>query len=126
MGSVGVIGVQIPNNQAVSGEIDLGSNDLVAFEMPESWAGTAITFQSKANRGEVSGGGQAPEDWDDVYDDAGTEVSVTVAASRVVVVGTVTKAAIGALRYLRIRSGTSAAPVNQSPAKEIRVLTKSR
>lgn len=124
MASMGTIGVQIPPNQAVSGVVDLGANDLIAFEMPESWAGTALTFQSKANN--VDDEQATPEDWDDVYDDTGTEVSVTVAAGRIVVVGTATKAAIGALRYLRIRSGTAAAPVNQNPAKEIRIITKGR
>jgi hypothetical protein len=124
MAQTGVIGVQIPANQALSGEIDLGSNNLVAIEMPEAWAGTAITFQSKAAPQRNTTSGQTPEDWDDVYDDAGTEVSVTVAANRVVVIGTVTKAAIGALRFIRLRSGTAASPVNQNPTREIKLIVK--
>lgn len=123
MASVGKIGVQIPANQAISGEVDLGANDLCAFEMPEGWAGTALTFQAKAQRSDSSAPGA--EDWDDVYDDTGTEVSVTVAANRLVVVGTVTKA-LGNLRFIRIRSGTAAAPVNQNPSRLIRIITKGR
>lgn len=122
MAKLGVLGVQVPNNQAVTGMIDLGSHGLLAIEMPESWAGTAITFQAKAERSVTSA--ESTEDWDDVYDDTGTEVSITVAANRVVVIGTVTKAAIGALRFIRIRSGTAASPVNQSPAKDFRLIVK--
>ncbi len=123
MAQVGTLGVQIPANQALSGEIDLGSNNLIAIEVPGSWAGGAvITFQAKGT--EVNDEVSDPEDWNDVYDDTGTEVSVTVAANRVVVIGTVTKAAIGAIRYIRIRSGTAAAPVNQNPARNLRLLVK--
>lgn len=124
MAQVSVVGVQIPANQALSGMVDLGANNLVAIEMPENWAGGAvITFQSKAVVQDQTSG-VFLEDWDDVYDDAGTEVSITVAANRVVVIGTVTKAAIGALKYLRIRSGTSAAPVTQNPARDLRLILK--
>lgn len=126
MAANSVLGAQIPANESLSGEIDLGSFDLLALEMPEVWAGTTITFQSKAipASATTSRVGITTEDWDNVYDDTGTEVSITVAANRVVVIGTVTKAAIGALRYIRIRSGTSAAPVNQNPTMEIRLIVK--
>jgi len=117
-----VIGTQIPPNEALSGCVDIGGFNLVALEMPEGWAGTAITFQAKANR--VPDEQATPEDWDNVYDDTGTEVSITVASNRVVVIGTVTKSAIGALRYIRIRSGTSTTPVNQNPAREIKLICK--
>lgn len=126
MAANSVLGAQIPANQALSGEIDLGSFNLVALEMPEGWGGSTITFQSKAipNSATSQSSGAVSEDWDDVYDDTGTEVSITVASNRVVVIGTVTKAAIGACRYIRIRSGTSAAPFNQNPTREIRLIVK--
>ncbi len=117
-----VIGTQIPANQSLSGMVDLGGFNLVALEMPEAWTGTAITFQAKAERSATSA--ESTEDWDNVYDDAGTEVSVTVASNRIVVIGTVTKAAIGALRFIRIRAGSAAAPNDQNPAKEIRLILK--
>lgn len=116
-----VLGTTIPANEALSGVVDLGEKRLIALEMPESWSGTTITFQSKANASDES---HPVEDWDDVYDDAGNEVSVTVAQNRIVVIGTVTKSAIGALRYLRIRSGTTSAPVNQNPARSIKIIAK--
>ncbi len=127
MNKYAVIGTQIPPNEAYTGIVDLGGHNLVAIEMPEAWAGTTITFQSKAEMKEwdtAAVGLPNPEDLDNVYDDAGTEVAITVAANRIVVIGTVTKAAIGALRYLRIRSGTSGTPVNQNPAMNIRLIVK--
>lgn len=121
-----VLGAEIPNNESRSGEVDLGEHNLVALWMPAGWAGTAITFQSKDHRQPEAGDVSVDdlETWKDVYDDAGTEVSITVAANRVVVIGTVTKAAIGALRYLRVRSGTAAAPVNQSPTRVVKLIVK--
>lgn len=122
-GAYAVLGVQIPANQALSGAIDLGGFNLVAIELPELWAGGAvITFQAKAERAETAA--ESTEDWDDVYDDTGTEISVTVAQNRIVVIGTATKAAIGALRFIRIRSGTTGTPVNQNPALNLRLIVK--
>ena len=121
---MGVIGVVIPNNEAYTGEIDFGENvNFFAIEIPDSFSGDTISFQSKALRAEQLDS-PAEEDWNDVYDDAGTEVTVTVAGDRMVVIGTATKAAMRSLRYIRIRSGTAAAPVNQSPEREIKRVTK--
>lgn len=128
MSSIGTIGVEINNNQAISGAFNIGVADLIAIEMPATWAGTVITLQGKST-GSPDAGTESPDDqeaWKDVYDDTGTEVSLTVAGNRMVIIGTATKAAIAALRYLRIRSGTAASPVNQSPSKVIRIFTKAR
>lgn len=123
MASAGVVSATIPPNQALSDGIDLGANTCFAFEMPEAWAGTALTFQSKANLQE-SGSGGTTEDWDNVYDDNGTELSVTVAADRVVGLRRDQASVLSGIRFLRIRSGTSAAPVNQNPQRIIKVLVK--
>lgn len=126
MAKVSVISVQIPPNEALSSAADLESFSLIALEMPESWQGTQITFQAKAKRTEDldppvgSHGGQAVEDWDNVYDSAGNELVVTVAANRIVT----DIPELAPLRFVRIRSGTSATPVNQNPAKEIRFIVK--
>lgn len=117
------VSVTIPNNEALSSGVDLGNFSLAALEMPEGWAGTQVTFQAKAKPRDSDHPGVGdpnPEDWDNVYDSAGNEVTVTVAANRVVV----DLPELAAIRYLRIRSGTSATPVNQSPSKVIRLLLK--
>ena len=119
MAQVGVIGVTIPANETKSGEIDLGSSNLVAIEMPEAFNGTTITFQSKASPQRDTTSGQTSEDWDDVYDSGGTQVSFTVAAARVVVPTAAHAAALAPLRFLRLVTGTG-----QNPAREFKILTK--
>jgi hypothetical protein len=122
------LGTEIPNNESLSGMIDLGTHQLVAIEMPATWAGTAITFQAKSKLQEdedVAQGEPNPEVWKDVYNDAGTEVSITVGANQIVGIATaVLKDAIGPLRYIRLRSGTSGSPVQQSPSKQIKLIVK--
>lgn len=122
MENTGVIGVQIPANESLSGAVDLGNRTLVAIEMPEVWAGTQITFQSKAKfRFDPNPDfDEILEDWDNVYDSAGNELVAVVAANRIVT----DIPELAPLRYIRIRSGTSATPVNQNPTKEILLIVK--
>lgn len=117
-----VISTQIPANQSISGGIDIGDAEYIAIEIPDNATATSLTFQAKTNRFDDEN--TSPEDWDNVFDDTGTEVSVTVASNRIVVLGTVTKAALCACRYIRLRSGTSAAPVNVNPGLNLRLILK--
>ena len=118
-----VISTTIPDNEALSGMVDLKSYEFVALELPETFNTTTLTFQSKAKvTDEISN--IDTEDWDDVYTDDGTELSITVAAGRVVVLTGDKARALSAIRYLRVRSGTSATPVNINPGGTIRFLVK--
>ena len=119
-----VISTNIPDNEAYSGMVDLGNNSLVAIELPETFNTTTITFQSKAKLTEDDGTHPAWEDCDNVYDDTGTELSATVAAGRIVGFKADKASVLAPLRYLRIRSGTSASPVNINPGGVIRFLVK--
>lgn len=119
------ISVQIPANQAVSGSVDIGDAEHIAIEIPDTATINTITFLASPKKNADSDqAGLQNQDWDSVYDDTGTEVSATVAAGRIVVLGTVTKAALCACRYIRIRSGTSAAPVSINPGLNLRLLLK--
>lgn len=122
MAQVSVIGVQIPENTSLSGGIDLGTNNLVAIEMPETWTGTSLTFQAKAEKFDDET--TTPEDWDNVYDSAGSELTLTVAAGRIVVPTAAHAAALAPLRFIRLRAGTASAPNDQNPSKEIRLILK--
>lgn len=119
---VGVIGTEIPNNEALSGEIDLGSNSLVAIEFPTTWSGTQITFQAKSKQTQESGDNSVDdlENWRNVYDSAGNELVVTVGSNRVVT----DIPELAPLRLIRIRSGTAASPFNQSPSRVLKIYTK--
>lgn len=118
-----VISVQIPPNERSSGVADLGGTSLVAIEMPEAFNGTTLTFQAKAKRRDSDHPGVGdpnPEDWDDVYDSAGNQITWTVGAGRVVVPTAAHEAAMRPLRFIRIVAGT-----NQNPGREIRLICKS-
>lgn len=119
-----VISAQIPANEALSGGVDIGDAEHIAIELPDNFTGNTLTFQARPQKVDSNIIGENIIDWDNVYDDTGTEVSITVASNRVVVIGTVTKAALVACRYIRVRSGTSAAPVTVNPGANIRFILK--
>jgi hypothetical protein len=83
---------------------------MAGIEMPAAWTAAALTF--KASDDGV--------DFYDVYDDAGTELSVTVAASRFVLFTSPVK--LLAARYLQVRSGTTGTPVNQGAERTIKLI----
>ena len=81
--------------------------------MPASWTAANLTFQgSDTEAGTYS----------DLYDDAGTEISVTAAASRTIVGSTLDR--VVPLRFLKVRSGTTATPVNQAAARTVLLVMK--
>lgn len=121
-----VLGSEIPNNQSLTGEFDLAEHDLFAFAIPSTFTGSTLTFQSKTHHQPEAGDLSVDdaEAWRNVHDTSGTEVSITVAANRIVVPTAAIKEALAPLRYLRIRCGTSAAPVNQSPTQALKIIAK--
>jgi len=72
---------------------------LVAIELPDTFAGTALTFE-----GDTDGDGT----YQDIYDNAGNQVSWTVAVSRFVV-PTAGSALLAGMVNLRITSGSAEA-----------------
>jgi hypothetical protein len=107
----------IPNGQSLSGAIDLSDYALAGLIIPAAWTAASITFVAA----ESQGGAYGP-----VYDDAGTEVTIasaSVVASRVIVNKAVLEQ-LAALRWVKIRSGTASAAVNQGADRAIIVLLK--
>lgn len=76
--------------------------------MPASWTTANLTFQ-------VSEDGTT---FYDLYNDAGTEYTVTAAANRVL---RLTLADWLAVRYMKIRSGTTGSAVNQAAARTLKL-----
>ena len=108
----------ILNGASQSGTIDLRDYAIAAIVMPAGWDAAAITFLASA----TAGGTFAA-----VYDDAGTEVSITsvnAVAGRVIVNKTILEQLAG-LRFVKIRSGVAATPVNQTADRSITVMLKS-
>lgn len=108
----------IANGASQSGAIDVSDYVIAAIQMPTSWTTAAITFLASATKD----GTYYP-----VYDDAGTEVTIAsanAAASRVIVNKAVIEQLAG-LRWIKLRSGTEATPVNQGGSRAVFVMLKS-
>lgn len=95
----------VPDGPAgLSAALNLRGFALKGILMPTAWGAAAITFQAA----EAEAG-----TYRDLYDSAGTEVSVTVAAGRAVALSTALQDLLVGVEFLKIRSGTAAGPINQ-------------
>jgi hypothetical protein len=94
-----------------NGIVDLRLKTLVGIQMPAAWTTAVLTFQVSMDGGTT---------FSDLYDESGTERSVTVAVNRSITLDP-TKF-IGAT-HIKIRSGTSAAPVVQAAARTLNYTT---
>lgn len=113
-GNTRTITATIANAASLSGEIDLEGFKLAAIIMPAAWDAANLTFQAS----DVSGG-----TFQNVFDDAGTETTVTAAVSRSIGMDAAMPE-LAAFRFLKIRSGTSALPVNQTAARTLTLVLK--
>lgn len=98
----------------LSEEVDLEGYALMAIQMPDAWEAAVLTFL-----GATATGGT----FQSVYDDQGNEVTVQAAASRCIGVD-VAAGALAAIRFLKIRSGTAAVPVDQTVSRTITLVLK--
>jgi len=104
----------IANGASLSGEVDLGGAAILGIHMPAAWTAAVLTFQAAP----ASGGTFA-----DVYDDLGNEVTLTVDTSRAVGVD-LKSGALAPYRFIKIRSGTSAAAVAQGAERALTLSLK--
>lgn len=108
---------KILNGASLSAEVDLRGGTIVGIQMPAAWTAANITFQGACRTSlEVT------PVFQDVYDDGGTEVVVTAAAARFINIvapfdGT-------SLRYIKVRSGTSAAAVAQGADRDLIIVVR--
>ena len=113
-GSTYVVTATIASGASSSNELNVGEWKYAGLVMPSSWTSAVITFLV-SNK---SGGTFVP-----LYDDAGVEVSVTV--SQGTAVGLANAAlALAPWRYVKLRSGTAASPVNQAADRTIELVLK--
>ena len=106
--------ITIASGASLSAEIDGRGMRLAKVFMPAAWTSADLTFAVA----EASGG-----TFDPLYTDAGTpaEVTVPVAASRTISIGT-NKESLSAMGYFKVRSGTAASAVNQEASRVIGLL----
>lgn len=111
----------IPNGQALSDAVPLGGAEMTGLLMPAAWTAAGLTFQGSldgVNYFEISLDTGAPT--------AATVPSAAAAAGALLVrgaAGTSALAQILGIPFIKVRSGTSGAPVNQAAERQIKILT---
>jgi hypothetical protein len=98
---------------SLSQAMDMEGTAILGLIVPAGWTTANFTFQGSHDK----------ESWYNIYDDDGTEVTVVAAASRAISVD-LAAGKLAPWRYLKIRSGTSGVPVNQSVAMVISFVCK--
>ncbi len=104
--------VIIANGQSLSGVVQIAGKLLVGIIMPAAWDAANLTFQ--VSRDDVT--------YNNKYDDAGVEKTITAAAARHI---DVVPAEFSGSEWLKIRSGTSGTPVPQTAARTIYLVLRS-
>jgi hypothetical protein len=105
--------VIIPNGTSVSPTIDLTNTSLLGFVTPSAWTTAALNI-------EVSDDGT---NWSSAYDAYGSligSVATPVVSSRYAV----DMSALLPWRYVRLRSGTTATPVNQGADRSFKIIKR--
>ena len=97
--------------QSLSGAVQLTGLLVVGIVIPAEWTAANLTFQASADGAT----------YNDLYDDIGTEKTVTAAAARYIIINPTDFAGI---ELLKVRSGTSGAPVAQAAARELILMVR--
>ena len=113
-----VLTATILSGQSLSGEIDLQGYQMLAIRIPAAWDTANITFLG-ARATTANGGTYVP-----VYDDAGLEVTVTVGGADRMITLDINALKLASLQYIKLRSGTSGSPVNQTADRTLYLIGK--
>lgn len=103
----------IANGASLSGAICLGAGVLCAIVMPAGWDAADMTFQVSDDQGAT---------WHELLDASGTAITLSApaAGSRYEMDAADFKSAM----FLKLRSGTTGAPVNQTAARSLTVVSR--
>jgi hypothetical protein len=104
----------IANGESLSNVINVDGFKYFRFYMPSSWTAANLTFKESY---------ASDKDYQDMYDDASTEVNIPVSTSRVVVAD-VNALKLAGAKYIKLRSGTTGTPVNQAAERKIYIVLK--
>src|ERR1044072_669262 len=96
----------IANGASLPGAVDLGRTRLAKINMPASWTAAVLTFQTSSDN----------VTYRDLYDSYGVEYTAQAAASRSIILNLADW--LGS-RYVKVRSGTSAAAGNPGGARRL-------
>jgi hypothetical protein len=84
--------------------------------MPAVWTAAVLTFQVSPDGGTT---------WQELYDGAGNEVTVTVAAGQFIIPLADPSYSWRGINMIQVRSGTSSAPINQPAGAVVNLVTRS-
>lgn len=98
--------VLIANGTSLSGPVDLGEQKLIGIAMPAAWTAAGLSFQ----------GSNDNVTYTDLVDAAGAVLARTVGASQFSLVS-----GLDLPRYIKVRSGTLAVPVNQGADRTLQL-----
>lgn len=116
MGTKSQVTVRIANGAALSNAVNLANvGRVVAIQMPAAWTAAGLSFSASAD-----GSTYGP----DIVNDAGTAATVTATADDYIALAQTQRDLVNAAKFLKVRSGTSGAPVNQAADRDIILVTE--
>lgn len=104
----------IASGASVSDALDMGAHSLLGVILPAAWTDAALTIEVSTDNATWIGL---------AYDDTGSQCNVIASPA---VSSAYALSALGLMpyRYIRLRSGTTATPVNQGAGRVITVITR--
>jgi hypothetical protein len=96
-----------------TGGVAMGADTLVGIWMPATWVTAALTFQVSPDGGTT---------WLELFNDSGTAISITAAASQYISLVINSNYTWRGINMLKVRSGTSGAPVVQTGGATVTLL----
>lgn len=105
----------IADSASLSDEFSLGTFKHLAIALPAGWTTASMTFQCASATGGT---------FQNLYDDAGAEVTIASTAASLTVAVDLLKNALASCVYLKIRSGTSGSPTSQAGGDVITFVLK--
>lgn len=111
MEKTNVLTATIANGASLSGAVPLGNGGLTRIAMPAAWTAANLTFQTSYDGVTFA----------NLYNHEGTEYTVQAAASREILLPL---ADFLGVRFIKIRSGTSAAAVAQGAERSLKLVVQ--
>jgi hypothetical protein len=100
---------------SLSAPCPLGAMTLVGISMPAVWTAASLTFQCSPDGGTT---------WQELYDDAGNEITAVAAAGQMILTLKIPEYTLRGVNLFKVRSGTLAAPVVQTPGCTVNLITR--
>ena len=108
-GQITVVTATLASGTNISANIDLGTSRLGRIAMPADWTPADLTLQTSYD-------GSA---WNNLFDKDGGEYTIKAAGARSILIPLSDMLSV---RYLRVRSGTSGAPISQAAARNLMLI----